>query len=86
MPKLWAIRHLPFLSCPAHFCLPLTSAPLYCRSVSLKRCCPKAPQASVLLGLRTTDSPGYRGATVMTQGSCGALGKDIVFEPKDKQF
>lgn len=31
-------------------------------------------------------TPLAMGATVMTQGSCGALGKDIVFEPKDKQF
>lgn len=85
MPKLWAVRQLPFLSCPAHTCLPLTSAPLYCRSVSLKRCCPEAPQASALWGSGQL-APLAMGATVMTQGSCGALGKDVVFEPKDKQF
>lgn len=31
-------------------------------------------------------APLAMGATVMTQGSCAALGKDVVFEPKDKRF
>lgn len=31
-------------------------------------------------------APLAMGATVMTQGSCAALGKNAVFEPKDKWF
>lgn len=85
MPKLWAIRQLPFLSCPAHICLPLTSAPLYCRSVSLRGAALKLLKHQHYWGSGQLAPPAM-GATVMTQGSCGALGKDVVFEPKDKQF
>lgn len=31
-------------------------------------------------------APLAMGATVMTRGSCGALVKDVVSEPKDKRF
>lgn len=84
MPKLWATRQLPCLSCPAHI-LPLTSAPLRCRSVSFRGAVLRLLNHQYHWGSGQL-APLAMGATVMTQGSCGALGKDVVFEPKEKQF
>lgn len=69
MPELWATGQSPFLSSLTYTCLFLihTAGGFDC-----KRCCPKAPQASVLLELRTSGSLAM-GASAMIQGSPGAL-------------
>lgn len=51
-----------------------------------ERCCPRVPQASILLELRTISSPGHGSLSNDTglQWGPGAVGQDTVtFEPKD---
>lgn len=85
MPKLWATRQLPFLSCPAHICLPLTSAPHIVGVYLLRGAALKLLKHQFYWGSGQL-APLAMGATVMTRGSCAALGKDVVFEPKDNSF
>lgn len=85
MPELWATGQSPFLSSLTYTCLFLIPAPHTAGGFDCKRCCPKAPQASVLPELRTSGSPGHGSLSHDTGLSWGPgdVGQDsVAFEPK----
>lgn len=70
--SLFSHLHLP----PSYLC-----SFILLEGLSLKRCCPKAPQASVPWSSGQL-APLAMGATAMMQGSHGALellGKDVLY-------
>lgn len=69
---MWATRQSLFLSPLTHTCFSLIPTAPHCRGKKCcKKCFPNAPQASLLLRLRTVGSPTI-GASAMIEGSNGA--------------